>query len=247
MQLIRATQSALFEKRVQDGLGLLEECAKWKYFELKAKGVSVEKSELITIGYMGLHKAVQIFDDKKNNDFHGFAKYHINLAILTYQRNIDELDHRVRKQIKQILNVRENLQQSLGREPSITEIAEKTNIEEGKVESLLTLSPGYVDINNNSSEEYAESMFNEIEYEHKEQNDRLGKDMSDCIDTALTADQKQIIELLYFEEKSVEEISVKLWHKFDTKKKTFIYNATKNGKIKLKNCMAEKGWSIADV
>ena len=117
----------IIEERVQEGLSVLNECARWKSYELKNKGVSLSKNELISIGYSGLQNAAQIFDVEKSINFKVFARHQINLAILQYQRDIDVVDHRVRNEINEILMVRENLTQSLGRIPTSCWLATLTD------------------------------------------------------------------------------------------------------------------------
>ena len=251
MHLNKLPDPEIFEERVQNSLNILDECASWKYFELKRKGISISKNELVTIGYMGLHDASQRFDSSKNDDFEGFAKHYINLAILSYQRGIDKVDHRVRSQIKEISKVKESLTQTLGRIPSTKEIAKKMQMDEDKIYSLLKTDPKQVEIDN----EYIDGSYNlyhnsdqaDSRIDIKEREENLGRDMNDCINTALNHDQKKIIELLFIEEKTAKDIALLLWQKFDKKEKTYIYNTTKNGKLKLKKCMGKKGWSITDV
>ena len=203
---------------------------------------------MVSVGYQGLYQAALKFDTKKSNDFKGFAWKYIDYAVKTYQRNIDELHHITRNHIKDIKQVRDTLMQRFGREPTDMEIAEHLNMSSDDVQK-------YINIEWNSYRvEDDHKVLSEITVEaesgesiEEDRSIKLGKDMDDCLEYSLTAEQKKIIELMYLENLTAAEIAFKLWSRFENKEKNLVYNSTKSGKMKLKKCMEEKGWTITDI
>lgn len=239
------------ENLINNNLYILENYARQKYKQLFSYGIrNILINEIISIGYEGLYKAAVIFDKNKNNNFYGFAWYHIDLAFKSYQRNIDKLHHVTRKKIKNINQISDALTQELGRPPNDTEIAGRLQIDENDLRKYKNVELNYTAVNQNSDED-----FDPVDREYPadismEKNERefiLGRDMNDCLENTLSGVQRKIVELMYLDNLDAVKIADKLWGKFDQKKKNLIYNTTKNGKIKLKKCMEKKGWSITDI
>jgi len=237
------------EKLINDSLYILERYADQKVYQLYRDGIKyISKSEIISAGYEGLYKAAIKFDAARNDNFNGFAWYYIDLAFKSYLRNLDELHHVTRRKLRDIKKTTDQLTQKLGRQPTDSEIAECLKISEKQLRK-------YKNININHIQSVPESngyigsieVDNRADY-HLENSDRnLGRDMNDCLEISVSADQRRIIELMYLDNLKAEEIAHQLWGRFTKTEKNYIYNTLKTGRKKLKKCMEEKGWSITDV
>lgn len=235
---------------VIEHLHVLERYAKTKSYQLARFGINISIQEIISIGYIGLHKAANIFDENKSADFSKFAWQHIDFAFKAHLREIDAVHHETRKHLNDVKKITDTLSQKLGREPTDYEVADalKMDIEQLWNYKKIELNITKYDKPLEEILEWMDGEDQEDEVEKKEEKkSRLGKDMNDCIKDSLSGDKRVIIESMYFENLNAEEIALKLWNKFTDKEKYFIYNTIKNGKKKLKDCMENKGWSITDV
>jgi RNA polymerase sigma factor for flagellar operon FliA len=244
-------ETQYYEDLVDENLYVLERYASQKVHQLFRNGIkNISKNEIISIGYEGLYKAATTFDESKNDNFQGYAWYYIDLAFKSYQRKIDGIHHVARNQIKNIRKTTDSLIQKLGRQPTDSEIAERLKIDAREVRKFKNIESNHIHSIQDSSENIKlvdEDNRADTYLEEGERKINLGRDMNDCLENTLTADQRLIIELMYLEYLNAKEIAFKLWGKFDEKEIYLIYNTTKNGKFKLKNCMEKKGWSITDV
>ncbi len=237
------------ESLINDNLYILERYADQKVFQLFRDGIKyISKSEIISAGYEGLYKAAIKFDAARNDNFNGFAWYYINLAFKSYLRNLDELHHVTRKKLKDIKRTTDRLSQTLGRQPTDSEIAECLKIKEKQLRKYKNINIDHI-----QSVQESNGNIGSIEVEngadnHLKNSDRnLGRDMNECLEISISADHRRIIELMYLDNLKAEEIAHLLWGRFTNREKNYIYNTLKTGRKKLKKCMEEKGWSITDV
>jgi len=239
------------ENLINEHLYILEIYSEKKVNSLRNLGrTNITKNEIVSIAYEGLYKAVINFDESVNNNFFGYAWQYIDFAFKTYQRKIDPLHQDTREKVKKIQKANESLIQSLGRTPTEQEIAKKTNLDVKQIKKINRLgldSIQYDELSTGSLEIENGEQPADMKLEEQERTTTLGKDMNDCLETALAEDQKRIIELMYLDSKSAETIALSLWNQFGSKEKNFIYNTVKSGKNKLKQCMQQKGWSVTDL
>jgi len=251
LKLTSSADSQYYEDLVNENLNILERYASQKVNQLFRNSIkNISKSEIISIGYEGLYKAATTFDESKNNNFQGYAWYYIDLAFKSYQRKIDGIHHVTRSQIKNIKKKTDSLIQKLGRQPTDTEIADSLNLDVKEVEKYKNIEAYHLQSLQDSDENYNLIDRGDQADRFLEENERitnLGRDMNDCLENYLSTDQRTIIELMYLDHLNAKEIAIKLWGEFDEKEKNLIYNTTKSSKLKLKNCMGKKGWSITDV
>ena len=251
MKLMSGVDDQYYENLINENLQILERYASQKLHQLFNSGIkNISKSEIVSIGYEGLYKAAIKFDETKNDNFYGYAWYYVDLAFKSHQRNVDEIHHVTRKQIKIIKKAMDLLSQKLGRQPMDTEIADHLKMDIKQVQKYRN-----IELNHSQSFQDSDGEFESVDEENpadvyleeREKESNLGRDMNECLESTLSADQKSIIELMYLEHLNAEEIALKLWGKYKDKEKHFIYNTTKSGKQKLKKCMEKKGWSLTDI
>ncbi len=166
--------------------------------------VNVELDDLISAGCVGLMEALRNFDGSQNVKLETFVENRIKGAILDELRRQDFLSRGLRRNVKLVENVKYNLEQSLGREPTTQEISKETGLEEGDIENLLEI------INNNllisidaishilnSGDDNPETLL-----EKKE----LISEISHYIEK-LTEREQMVLSLYYVEELTMKEVA----------------------------------------
>lgn len=102
---------------------------------------SVERDELKSLGYMGLYDALMKYDPEHNNKFDTYAAFRIRGAIIDGLRKVDWLPRSVREKVKKIDHVAEQLEQSLHRAPTKSELASACDLPISEIER--TMAEGY--------------------------------------------------------------------------------------------------------
>ncbi|WP_074037230.1 FliA/WhiG family RNA polymerase sigma factor [Exiguobacterium profundum] len=102
---------------------------------------SVERDELKSLGYMGLYDALMKYDPEHNNKFDTYAAFRIRGAIIDGLRKVDWLPRSVREKEKKIDQVAEQLEQSLHRAPTKSELASACDLPIAEIER--TMAEGY--------------------------------------------------------------------------------------------------------
>ncbi|WP_448589595.1 sigma-70 family RNA polymerase sigma factor [Thermodesulfobium sp.] len=167
-------------------LPLVKRVAAKIYTSIQGK---VEFEELLNYGIFGLLTSIERFEEFRNLKFETFATHRIRGAILDGLRQIDPLKRGTRSKVKKIDKAISDLKSSLGREPNDKDIADYLNITQ---EELLDW---YAEID-------APSIF---------QNDASNSEKS-YIDLSMAIEslderEKQIIDLYYYEDLSLDEIA----------------------------------------
>src|SRR5213596_1878100 len=88
----------------------------------------VELNDLIGAGVLGLLDAIEKFDPGRAVKFRTYAELRIRGAILDSLRDLDWAPRSLRKKSREIANLCKELEQSLGRPPADTELAEAMNV-----------------------------------------------------------------------------------------------------------------------
>ena len=87
-----------------------------------------EIDDLLGAGALGLLDAVEKFDPSRSVKFRTYAELRIRGAILDSLRDLDWAPRSLRKKSREIGNLCKELEQSLGRPPADTELAEAMNV-----------------------------------------------------------------------------------------------------------------------
>ena len=126
------------EKLVTDNLGLVHSCCH------RFSGRAVEYEDLFQIGCIGLIKAAERFDESKGFCFSTYAVPVILGEIKRVFRDTGPI--KVSRSLKELgikaVNTKAKLETKLGREPTISEIAEVLNVHQTEIsEAICAMSP----------------------------------------------------------------------------------------------------------
>lgn len=98
---------------------------------------SFDRSELKSLGLMGLFDALKKYDPTRNNKFDTYATIRIRGAIMDGLRKEDWLPRTLRDKAKKIEQVKEELEQRLMRTPTANDIAEELKLKPSEVDDIL--------------------------------------------------------------------------------------------------------------
>ncbi|HIE60064.1 MAG TPA: sigma-70 family RNA polymerase sigma factor [Persephonella sp.] len=183
MQLTKQERDSL----VLENLQLVKKVASKIYYRIP-KG-EIEFDELVNIGVIGLMKAIEKYDKDKAK-FSTYAYIKIRGEILDYLRSLDILPRGLREKIKKGEIVDENMDIPISNSAIFLSIEKSIN----KTDNLK-----FIDIlvsKLETPEEYAEK---------SELKEKLLKVLN-----TLSEKEKQILQMIFFEEKDLKEISKKL-------------------------------------
>lgn len=122
------------EKLIQANLRLVIKVAS------KYKTYGMEMLDLVQEGVIGLMTAIERFDISRGTKLSTYATFWIRQAIeraIMNKNNLIRVPVHLESKFFSVLNVQKELQKLLEREPSVKEIAEKMDIEEEKVKTIL--------------------------------------------------------------------------------------------------------------
>ena len=109
----------------------------------KYQGHGLDLSELVAIGNEGLLKAVRKFDPDQGVKFISYAVWWVRQAIfhaLSQGARAFSMPQKLSGQVSRVGNARQKLAAELERQPTAEEVAEKTDMSEREVESILRMS-----------------------------------------------------------------------------------------------------------
>lgn len=99
---------------------------------------NVEMDDLISWGVIGLLDAVEKFDPQQDIKFVTYASIRIRGAIIDQIRSLDWAPRSLRSMARKVGGAREHLRQTLGREPTLDEIADMLHTDVEQIEETLT-------------------------------------------------------------------------------------------------------------
>ena len=175
----------------------------------------VESNDLESIGVLGMLKALDRFDPKKDVKFETYASYRIKGAIFDYLRKQDLLSRPLRKKTIQLEDASERLRQRGNRTPTISEIAKELKVEEDEIHEVIwKSSTSYVvplDKENSVQDEEGSTPLGETirdmkrnpeeEFSRKDLEAELVRAIDD-----LPEKQRMTLALYYYEDKTLKEI-----------------------------------------
>ena len=165
---------------------------------------NIELDDLISAGCVGLMEGLRNFDGTHNIKLETFVENRIKGAILDELRRQDFLSRGLRQNVKLVENVKQKLEQSLGREPTIEEIAAKTGLSEEEIQNCLDIINNNLLINFdavshtlNNGEDNPETLLEKKEIV-SEISHHIGK---------LTEKEQLVLSLYYVEELTMKEVA----------------------------------------
>lgn len=191
-------------KQIQKG----NELAKQKLIEANLRLVvkiakaymtgSVQLLDLIQEGNLGLIKAAEKYDYRKNVRFSTYAAWWIKQAIvrsLSNKRRSIRLPHRKEETLKKIQKTFTTLSQRFMRKPSLREVADELGMREDDVSTLLNASHSIVSLDLETSDEAGTLLDLCEDYSYFPENELLKK--------SLHQDTLKILEHLLEREKQI--------------------------------------------
>ena len=176
-------------------------------------GYNVEYDDLVGYGIFGLIDAIDKFDSMKAVKFETYASLRIRGAILDQIRKMDWIPRTIRQRQKKIDAAIKEIEAVQGRNATDTEIAEALGISEdelGEWQSQMKIT-NVVSLNEfmeQGSEVPAENNKN-AHFDSPEEvveKEELKKILSEALEL-LTEKERRVIELYYYEELTLKEIS----------------------------------------
>lgn len=104
---------------------------------------SVEVDDIVQAGMMGLLDAVGRYEESQGAQFETYAAQRIRGAILDELRSADWLPRSIRKNMRQIENALNTLQQQVGRPPTEKEVATQLGLSLSEYQKTLQDARGY--------------------------------------------------------------------------------------------------------
>lgn len=176
-------------------------------------GYNVEYDDLVGYGIFGLIDAIDKYDSQKDVKFETYASLRIRGSILDQIRKMDWIPRTVRQKQKKMDEAVKQIEMRTGKTATEEEIALELNISEEelavwqsqlKITNIVSLNE-YVE---QGSEPAMDARNNShfIQPEEQIQEDELKKILKDTLEL-LTEKERKVIELYYYEELTLKEIS----------------------------------------
>ncbi len=169
-------------------------------------GFGVDYEDLFQIGSIGLIKAAKAFDKSKNIQFSTYAVAKIVGEIKTYLRDNGEIKvpRSIKEQKFKIEKVHRELQSTLGREPKISEISQKIGLSPEDIIYALDATKSTISLDIPADEGGITIGDN------KDEEQTLNRVMISELLGVLPVDERRLIVLRYFADKTQAEVSEEL-------------------------------------
>lgn len=176
-------------------------------------GHNVEYDDLVSYGIFGLIDAIDKFDADKNVKFETYASLRIRGSILDQIRKMDWIPRTVRQRQRKLDEAVKQIEAQTGKTASDDEIAQALGISSDellnwqsqlKVSNLVSMT----EFEENGTEPAMDTTYNShfTQPEEVVEKEELKKTLVEALD-ALTEKERRVIELYYYEEMTLKEIS----------------------------------------
>lgn len=190
-----------FDKMVKCNLRLVVNISK------KYETPEWQLGDLIQEGNIGLIKAVERYDYRRNVRFSTYASWWIKQAILrsiTNKRRTIRIPHRKEEKLRKINKTFDELSQKLKRDPSVIEIANELNYDEIDIINLKNISEKVISLynENDNNISYFINIFDDMKYspEFILEEKNLKKETESVLDK-LNEKEREVIRLRFSFEK----------------------------------------------
>jgi RNA polymerase sporulation-specific sigma factor len=211
LELIASAQSGDKRARdqlVEENMGLI-----WSIVR-RFTGRGHEMEDLFQIGSIGLLKAIDKFDNGFDVKFSTYAVPMITGEIKRFLRDdgIIKVSRSLKETANKVRITREILNNKLGREPTIEELSEETGIE---IEDIVMAMESNAEVESLYKTIYqgdgnAIFLIDKLEETVDENEDMLNKMVLKEVLDSLEVQEREIIELRYFKDKTQTEIAKKI-------------------------------------
>lgn len=186
---------------VESNLGLVHSCAN------RFRGRGVEYDDLFQAGCLGLVKAARNFDSKKG---FAFSTYAVPVILGEIKRVFRDggsvkIGRALKEKSRTAMKNKEEITVKLGREPTVSELAESMGIEPTEAAMLLNASSPVVSLTYSDDEE--NQMEIPVESHETEISDSIALNQ---VLSSLNEKDKSLIELRYFKRLTQTETAKKL-------------------------------------
>jgi RNA polymerase sigma factor for flagellar operon FliA len=177
-------------------------------------GYNVEYEELVSYGIFGLIDAIDKFDTEKNVKFETYASLRIRGSILDQIRKMDWIPRTVRQRQRKMDDAIKQVEMRTGKSATDEELAKELGLSEdelGNWQSQLKVT-NIVSLNefeeNNGPEPVADTSHQSHFQQPEEvvEEEELKEMLSAALDL-LTEKERRVIELYYYEDMNLKEIS----------------------------------------
>jgi RNA polymerase sigma factor FliA len=175
--------------------------------ELIARATHLSRDDMASAGALALVQSADAFDPSLGVPFGAFARRRILGAFSDEMRSADWATRGARKRIKETMAVRETLTASLGRTPSVEELADALGVDRGTASEALQDASRVVTTLDETVSDSLVSTFVSPE------DSMVGAERSAVIGSAVAAlpdRMRYIVEEIYLRERTVKELADEL-------------------------------------
>jgi RNA polymerase sigma factor for flagellar operon FliA len=177
----------------------------------------VDVEDLVSAGMFGLIDAIEAFDLERNVKFETYCSPRVRGAILDELRSMDWVPRLVRNRSQKIQSATKALQSELGRVPSKREVAERIGVSETEYDRMSrdSLAVSMTSLSRkafggDSSRELTELDVIKDQAATNPVAELQKADLKQLIQKGLTATERLILILYYYEEMTMKEIGLTL-------------------------------------
>ncbi len=177
-------------------------------YRMKAKlPKNIDMSELISAGILGLMEALKKYQADLGIKFETYAENRIRGAMLDELRRLDWFSRGLRQRVRQIDEAMWQLEQDLGRIPTVQEIQQKTGLNEKEIHQGMEALQSQLAIPLDSIED---TLANDSERNGEPFHDTVFTELTEKIAMLidrLTDKEKLVLSLYYTEELNMREVA----------------------------------------
>lgn len=196
------------DKLVMDNVGLIYSIIK------RFTGRGYESEDLFQIGCIGLIKAIDKFDDSFDVKFSTYAVPMIMGEIKRFMRDdgIIKISRTIKENQAKIIRASEELRGELGRDAKISEIAEKTGLEENEIITAMDAATEVESLNKviYQGENSEIKLMDKIEDERQENEEVINRILISQLLEKLNESERKLISMRYYDNLTQLEIAKKL-------------------------------------
>lgn len=177
-------------------------------YRMKAKlPKSIDMSELISAGTLGLMESLKKYQADLGIRFETYAESRIRGAMLDELRRLDWFSRGLRQRVRQLDEAVWQLEQELGRQPTIEEIHDRTGLSEKEIHQGMEALQSQLAIPLDSIED---TLANEADKNGEPFHDTVFNELTEKIASLidrLTDKEKLVLSLYYTEELNMREVA----------------------------------------